>query len=57
MRTTDGWMHNWLDEVEVDYSVPGLIRGDDRGAIALMKTTKDHGKVNVIIYPEQGSDH
>ena len=41
-------MHNWLDEVEVDYFVPGLIRGDNWGAIALIKTTKDHGKVKHI---------
>jgi hypothetical protein len=42
------WMHSWLKEVEVEYSVPGLIRGDNRGAIALTKNTKDHGKVKHI---------
>jgi hypothetical protein len=42
------WMHSWLKEVEVKYSVPGLIRGDNRGAIALTKNTKDHGKVKHI---------
>jgi hypothetical protein len=42
------WMHSWLDEVEIDYSRPGLIRGDNRGAIALTKNTKDHGKVKHI---------
>jgi transposase InsO family protein len=42
------WMHSWLDEVEVEYSVPGLIRGDNRGAVALTKNTKDHGKVKHI---------
>ena len=42
------WMHNWLDEVEVDYYVPGLIRGDNQGAIALTKNTKDYGKVKHI---------
>ena len=42
------WMQNWLAEVEVDYSKPGLIRGDNRGAIALTKNTKDHGKVKHI---------
>ena len=39
------WMHSWLSEVEVEYSVPGLIRGDNHGAIALTKNTKGHGKV------------
>ena len=42
------WMHNWLSEVEVKYSIPGLISGDSRGAIALTKNTKDHGKVKHI---------
>ena len=42
------WMHSWLDEVEIDYSRPGLIKGDNRGAIALTKNTKDHGKVKHI---------
>ena len=42
------WMHSWLDEVEVEYTVPGLIKGDNKGAIALTKNTKDHGKVKHI---------
>ena len=42
------WMHSWLDEVEIKYSTPGLIKGDNRGAIALTKNTKDHGKVKHI---------
>ena len=42
------WMHSWLDEVEVKHSLPGLIKGDNRGAIALTKNTKDHGKVKHI---------
>ena len=42
------WMHSWLNEVQVEYSVPGLLRGDNCGAIALMKNTKDHGKVKHI---------
>jgi hypothetical protein len=42
------WMQSWLNEVEVKISVPGLIRGDSRGAIALTKNTKDHGKVKHI---------
>lgn len=42
------WMHNWLEEVAIEYSTPGLIKGDNRGAIALSKNTKDHGKVKHI---------
>ena len=42
------WMQTWLDEVEIIYTTPGIIRGDSRGAIALAKTTKDHGKVKHI---------
>jgi hypothetical protein len=42
------WMQSWLDEVEIEYSRPGLIKGDNRGAIALTKNTKDHGKVKHI---------
>ena len=42
------WMHSWLKEVAVDYSSPGQIKGDNRGAIALTKNTKDHGKVKHI---------
>ena len=42
------WMHNWLHEVQVEYSKPGLIRGDNQGAIALTKNTRDHGKVKHI---------
>lgn len=42
------WIHSWLNEVQVEYSVPGLLKGDNRGAIALTKNTKDHGKVKHI---------
>ena len=42
------WMHSWLDEIEIKYSRPGLIKGDNCGAIVLMKNTKDHGKVKHI---------
>ena len=42
------WMHSWLSEVGVDYSTPGLIRGDNRGAIALTKNTRDHSKIKHI---------
>ncbi len=42
------WMQTWLDEVEIAHALPGIIRGDSRGAIALSKTTKDHGKVKHI---------
>jgi hypothetical protein len=42
------WMQTWLDEVEITHTVPGVVKGDSRGAIALAKTTKDHGKVKHI---------
>ena len=42
------WMHSWLDEVNIKYSRPGVIKGDSRGAISLTKNTKDHGKVKHI---------
>jgi hypothetical protein len=42
------WMQNWLNEVEIKHSIPGLIKGDNRGAIALTKNTRDHGKVKHI---------
>jgi hypothetical protein len=42
------WMHSWLDEVKIEHVLPGLIKGDNRGAIALTKNTKDHGKVKHI---------
>ena len=41
-------MQNWLDEVEIEYSLPRVIKGDNCGTIALMKNTKDHGKVKHI---------
>ena len=42
------WMHSWLSEAEIEYTLPGVIKGDNRGAIALTKNTKDHGKVKHI---------
>ncbi len=42
------WMQTWMDEVEIAHTKPGVIKGDSRGAIALTKTTKDHGKVKHI---------
>ena len=42
------WMQTWLDEVEIRHVTPGVIKGDSRGAIALAKNTKDHGKVKHI---------
>ena len=42
------WMHSWLAEVGVKYSSPGLLKADNRGAIALTKNTKDHSKVKHI---------
>ena len=42
------WMQTWLDEVEIEHDMPGIIQGDSHGAIALGKNTKDHGKVKHI---------
>ena len=42
------WMQSWLSEVEVKFSVPGLISGDSWGVIAVTKNTKDHGKIKHI---------
>ena len=42
------WMHSWLKEVTIEYSSPGQIKGDNQGVIALIKNTKDHGKVKHI---------
>ncbi len=42
------WMQNWLDEVSITHDMPGVIKGDSRGAIALTKNTKDHGKIKHI---------
>ena len=42
------WMHSWLDEAKIDHTTPGIIKGDNRGAIALTKNTRDHGKVKHI---------
>jgi len=42
------WMQAWLREVGIGYSTPGVIEGDNQGAIALTKNTKDHGKVKHI---------
>ena len=42
------WMQSWLDEVVIEHEMPGVIKGDSRGAIALAKNTKDHGKVKHI---------
>ena len=42
------WMHSWLDKVNIEYSIPGIIKGDNSGSIELTETTKDHGKVKHI---------
>ena len=42
------WMNSWLDKVKIEHSLPRLIKGDNRGAIALTKNTKNHGKVKHI---------
>ena len=44
------WMHSWLDEVEIEHSLPELIKGDNCGVIALTKNTKDHGKTETYQY-------
>ena len=38
----------WLNEVSIKCTITGIIKGDNRGAIALTKNTKDHGKVKHI---------
>jgi hypothetical protein len=42
------WMHSWLREVEIDFQAPGVIKGDNKGAITLTKNMKDHSKVKHI---------
>lgn len=42
------WMQSWLSEANIKYDLPGVIRGDNQGAIVLTKNTKDHGKVKHI---------
>jgi hypothetical protein len=42
------WMQSWLSEANIKYNLPGVIRGDNRGAIALTKNTRGHGKVKHI---------
>ena len=42
------WTQNWLDEANIKYNLPGIIKGDNRGAIALTKNTRGHGKVKHI---------
>jgi hypothetical protein len=42
------WMQSWLDEVTIEHTRPGVMKGDCRGAIALTKNTKDHEKVKHI---------
>ena len=42
------WIQSWLSEAKIEYTLPGVMKGDNRGAIALTKNTKDHGKVKHI---------
>jgi hypothetical protein len=42
------WMKSWMDEVSIEHTIPGIIKGDSQGAIALTRNTKDHGKVKHI---------
>ena len=42
------WTQSWLEEVDIDFVRPGVIKGDSRGEIALTKNTRDHGKIKHI---------
>jgi hypothetical protein len=42
------WMKSWMDEVSIEHTIPGIIKGDSQGAIALTRNTKDHSKVKHI---------
>jgi hypothetical protein len=42
------WIHSWLSKIGIEYSLSGLIKGDNSGAITLTKNTKDHGKIKHI---------
>jgi hypothetical protein len=42
------WMQSWLSEVEIKFSTPSILWGDNQGAISLTKNTRDHGKVKHI---------
>jgi hypothetical protein len=42
------WMQNWWDKVKIKHILPGIIKGDNRGAITLTKNTKNHGKIKHI---------
>ena len=42
------WMQSWLSEAKIEYTLPGVIKGDNHGAIVLTKNTKNHGKVKHI---------
>jgi hypothetical protein len=42
------WMYAWMTEVGLEQALPGLLYGDNRGAIDLSKTTKSHSKVKHI---------
>ena len=42
------WTQSWLMEVDIEVPKPGVIKGDSRGAIALSKNTRDHGKIKHI---------
>lgn len=42
------WMGAWLEEVGMGQGKPGILRGDNHGAVDLTKTTKSHSKVKHI---------
>jgi hypothetical protein len=44
MHATNGLDADWLSEVEIECLLPGIIKGDNSGAITLTKNTKDYGK-------------
>jgi hypothetical protein len=42
------WMYSWMAEVGMKQELPGVLYGDNRGAVDLTKTTKSHSKVKHI---------
>lgn len=42
------WMLSWMDEVNLPQPRPGILYGDNSGAVALTSNTKSHQKVKHI---------
>lgn len=42
------WMYSWMEEVGLPQEKPGILKGDNRGAVALTKNTRNHAKVKHI---------